>query len=82
MLIPFLDIRQVVTTDFRMGPVFRPQMRYDNRMIDTQHRSRHLSMAALWLAGLLVSFLVFFGWMRFGSEIFLSLIDSGLAYCL
>ncbi|WP_165826175.1 MULTISPECIES: hypothetical protein [Rhizobium] len=50
-------------------------------MIHSEHRSRHLPLAALGLAGLLAAFLIFLGWMRFGSEIFLSLIDSGLAYC-
>lgn len=56
-------------------------MRYHGRMIHSQNRSRHLPLAALGLAGLLASFLIFLGWMRFGGEIFLSLIDSGLAYC-
>jgi hypothetical protein len=50
-------------------------------MITSQDRSRHLPLAALGLAGLLVSVIVFLGWMRFGGEIFLTLIDSGLAYC-
>jgi hypothetical protein len=56
-------------------------MRYDLRMMYPEHRSRYLPMAALGLAGILVSVVIFLGWMRFGGEIFLSLIDSGLAYC-
>ena len=50
-------------------------------MIHSQDRSRHLPLLALGLAGLLVSVFVFLGWIRFGGEIFLTLIDSGLAYC-
>jgi hypothetical protein len=50
-------------------------------MIHTEHRSRHLPLAALGLAGLLMSVLVFLGWVRFGGDIFLALIDSGVAYC-
>lgn len=56
-------------------------MRYDPGMFTSQDRSRHLPIVALGLAGLLVSVIVFLGWMRFGGEIFLTLIDSGLAYC-
>lgn len=56
-------------------------MCYALSMITSQDRSRHLPLAALGLAGLLVSVIVFLGWMRFGGEIFLTLIDSGLAYC-
>jgi hypothetical protein len=56
-------------------------MRYDLGMITSQDRSRHLPLAALGLAGLLASAVIFLGWMRFGGEIFLTLIDSGLAYC-
>lgn len=50
-------------------------------MIALQRKTRYLALAALGLAGLLGSTFVFFGWMRFGGEIFLSAIDSGLAYC-
>jgi hypothetical protein len=56
-------------------------MGYDGGMIHSEHRSRHLPLAAFGLAGLLALILIFLGWMRFGSEILLSLIDSGLAYC-
>ena len=40
-----------------------------------------LPYTALLLAGAIFTLSVFIGWMRFGGEIFLSLIESGLAYC-
>lgn len=50
-------------------------------MSDVARTQRWLPYAALLLAGALFTVTVFFGWMRFGGEIFLSLIESGLAYC-
>ncbi|MDH4440435.1 MAG: hypothetical protein QE284_08615 [Rhizobium sp.] len=50
-------------------------------MIQSENRSRHLPLAALGLAAVLLCLVIFLGWIRYGSQIFLSLIDSGLAYC-
>ncbi|MDQ0421325.1 hypothetical protein J2045_002361 [Peteryoungia aggregata LMG 23059] len=50
-------------------------------MIEVVRLQRWLPYAALFLAGTLFSVAVFLGWMRFGGAIFLSLIESGLAYC-
>jgi hypothetical protein len=50
-------------------------------MLDVARAQKWLPYTALFLAGAILTFGVFLGWMRFGGEIFLSLIDSGLAYC-
>jgi hypothetical protein len=50
-------------------------------MTDVDRTQRWLPYTVLLLAGTLLTFAVFLGWMRFGAEIFLSLIESGLAYC-
>lgn len=64
-----------------IGRVFRLAMRYHSRMMYSQHRPRYLPLAALGLAAVLMAFVIFLGWLRFGGEIFLALVDSGLAYC-
>ena len=50
-------------------------------MMEVERSQKWLPYAALFLAGALMTLVAFFGWMRFGGEIFLSLIESGLAYC-
>ncbi len=40
-----------------------------------------LPLTALLLAGTLFSLIVFLGWMHHGADIFLTLIETGLAYC-
>ncbi len=50
-------------------------------MSDIARAQRWLPYTALLLAATLFTVAVFLGWMRFGGEIFLSLIESGLAYC-
>ena len=50
-------------------------------MSDIARSQKWLPYTALFLAGALLTVAVFMVWMRFGGEIFLSLIESGLAYC-
>lgn len=50
-------------------------------MADAVRSQKWLSLTVLLLAGTLFSAAVFLGWMRFGGEIFISLIESGLTYC-
>lgn len=40
-----------------------------------------LPLTALLFAGTLFSVIVFLGWMHHGADIFLTLIETGLAYC-
>jgi hypothetical protein len=50
-------------------------------MTGLAHAQKWLPLTALLFAGTLFSVAVFFGWMHHGADIFLTLIDSGLAYC-
>jgi hypothetical protein len=50
-------------------------------MSDVARTQKWLPYTALLLAGTIFTVIVFIGWMRFDGEIFLSLIESGLAYC-
>lgn len=50
-------------------------------MSDLARSQKLLPYTALFLAGAVFTLAVFLGWMRFGGEIFLTLIESGLAYC-
>lgn len=50
-------------------------------MSDLARSQKWLPYTALFLAGVVFTLVVFLGWMRFGGEIFLTLIESGLAYC-
>ncbi|WP_187182258.1 hypothetical protein [Rhizobium sp. WL3] len=50
-------------------------------MSDVARTQNWLPYTALLLAGGIFTVVVFIGWMRFDGEIFLSLIESGLAYC-
>ncbi|MGL3605141.1 hypothetical protein ACSV9I_01365 [Rhizobium sp. G187] len=51
-------------------------------MFRTLQRDKILTIALVTTATFLVCALAFIGWMQHGSAIFISLIDSGLAYCL
>ncbi|UJW74114.1 hypothetical protein [Rhizobium sp. SL42] len=50
-------------------------------MITVERHSKLLPLAAIGLAGALLAGLIFIGWMRYGSAIFLSLVETGLSYC-
>lgn len=50
-------------------------------MSDLARSQKWLPYTALFLAGAVFTLAVFLGWMRFGGEIFLTLIESGLVYC-
>jgi hypothetical protein len=50
-------------------------------MSDVARSQKWLPLTALMLAGTLFTLAVFLGWLRYGSDIFLTLIESGLAYC-
>lgn len=50
-------------------------------MAEAVRSHRWLPLTALVLAGALFTLAVFLGWMRYGGDIFLTLIESGLAYC-
>ncbi|MFN3720920.1 MAG: hypothetical protein ACK4UW_18645 [Rhizobium rhizophilum] len=50
-------------------------------MSDGARTQNWLPYTALLLAGAIFTVVVFIGWMRFDGDIFLSLIESGLAYC-
>lgn len=57
------------------------QVRYDAGMTIQVRSQKWLPMTALLLAGTLFSVAVFLGWMHHGADIFLTLIETGLAYC-
>jgi hypothetical protein len=50
-------------------------------MSDVARSQKWLPYTALFLAGAVFTAVVFVGWVRFGGDIFLTLIESGLAYC-
>ncbi|EHS51588.1 hypothetical protein PDO_1846 [Rhizobium sp. PDO1-076] len=50
-------------------------------MFTAERRLKFLPLAAIGLASVLIACLIFIGWMRYGSAIFLSLVETGLSYC-
>jgi hypothetical protein len=67
--------------EFKFSRFIRTELRYHGVMSDFVRSQKWLPLTALMLAGTLFTMAVFLGWLHYGSEIFLSLIESGLAYC-
>lgn len=67
--------------EFKFSRFILNELRYDGVMSDFARSQKWLPLTALMLAGTLFTVTVFLGWLHYGSDIFLSLIESGLAYC-
>jgi hypothetical protein len=67
--------------EFKFSRFILNELRYDSGMSDFVRSQKWLPLTALMLAGTLFTMAVFLGWLRYGSDIFLTLIESGLAYC-
>ncbi|MDH4414145.1 MAG: hypothetical protein QE484_12615, partial [Rhizobium sp.] len=76
-----LDIRQMLCREIKISRFIPSELRYDAAMTGLERSPKWLPLTALLLAGTLFSLVVFLGWMRHGTDIFLALIESGLAYC-
>ncbi|KPF51716.1 hypothetical protein IP85_21530 [Rhizobium sp. AAP116] len=67
--------------EFKFSRFILKELRYHGVMSDFARSQKWLPLTALMLAGTLFTVTVFLGWLHYGSDIFLSLIESGLAYC-
>jgi hypothetical protein len=66
---------------FKISRFILNEVSYDTAMTGFARSQKWLPLTALLLAGTLFSLVVFLGWMHHGADIFLTLIESGLAYC-
>ncbi|MBC2774844.1 hypothetical protein H6M51_18445 [Rhizobium sp. AQ_MP] len=77
----FLDIRQITGGPIKISRLILLKMHYDQVMTGQDRAQKWLPLTALLLAGTLFFVVVFLGWMQHGADIFLTLVETGLAYC-